>query len=320
MPRRGEKGLLGEYNRRTAALWNDLSDIQKKVFSPPIFYHLSGLPSPTSSPSSGEDSEDESKGYDLTTEERNELQVLYDQMVCTSKVAKVYAKVAAGIPEGPSLPDYNRKSLKCVQKLHNQIENKANHMDFGYYFLAASNHAPTEGGSEAPGWCQEFTSHDDMATYVNEKCNFPTIFAAQVQGLSVERAVANVIGKKAKSNGGKVYSADVVKGELAKKLRAEMCEVGNIKPSQGFPRGPDPASLLIKMGYHVQMVQLEGSTLPPDILKLGFKGMNSKRSLWLNDINAGLFKFEKVPVNSEASKNQKEDLQEEESNLEDDSE
>lgn len=98
-------------------------------------------------------------------------------------------------------------------------------MDFGYYFLAASNHAPTEGGSGESGWCREFTSNDDMADYVTEKCNFGEIFAAQIQGLSVERAVANVIGKKVKSNGGggKVYSADKVKGDLAKKLRADMC-------------------------------------------------------------------------------------------------
>lgn len=121
MPRRGEKGVLGDYNRKTADMWNNLSNIRKKVFNPPIFYRLSGLPSPTSSASSDEDSDDESEGINLTTEEQTELQVLYDEMVCTAKVAKVYAKVAAGIPEGPSLPDFNRKSLKCVQKLHNQV-------------------------------------------------------------------------------------------------------------------------------------------------------------------------------------------------------
>lgn len=49
------------------------------------------------------------------------------------------------------------------------------------------------------------------------------------------------------------------------------------------------------------MIQFPGSTLPPQVLKLGFTKMNNKRKLWLDDIEAGLFKLEKrtQPGNNE---------------------
>lgn len=65
------------------------------------------------------------------------------------------------------------------------------------------------------------------------------------------------------------------------------------EPSQGFPHKPDPAQLLKDKGYKVKIVQLEGSSLKPEDLLLGFDKMNSKRSLWLKDLEAGLFKLEK---------------------------
>ena len=62
----------------------------------------------------------------------------------------------------------------------------------------------------------------------------------------------------------------------------------------GFPRGPDPGKLLLGKGWKVKIRQLPGSSLPPEVLKLGFNAMNSRRSLWLNDIKSGLFILEKI--------------------------
>lgn len=42
------------------------------------------------------------------------------------------------------------------------------------------------------------------------------------------------------------------------------------------------------------MRQLPGSSLSPEVFKLGFNAMNSLCSLWLNDIWDGLFRFEKI--------------------------
>jgi hypothetical protein len=53
--------------------------------------------------------------------EREELQVLYDQIVWKEKVAKEYPKAAGGVLLGPTLPDYNRQSLQCIDRLHNQV-------------------------------------------------------------------------------------------------------------------------------------------------------------------------------------------------------
>lgn len=90
-------------------------------------------------------------------------------------------------------------------------------MDFAYYFIAASTHVDTSGTSRSRAWCKDFTSNDDMAQYVESKSNFPMVFAAHVQGRSVDQAVAQVTEDKAAKN--KPRNADVVKGQLVACLR-----------------------------------------------------------------------------------------------------
>ncbi|KAH9818428.1 hypothetical protein DFH28DRAFT_888384, partial [Melampsora americana] len=59
-----------------------------------------------------------------------------------------------------------------------------------------------------------------------------------------------------------------------------------------FPRGADPVSLLPKRYPTLELVQLPGSTLTSESLKLGFDKMSSStRQLWLNDMNNGVFKL-----------------------------
>lgn len=72
--------------------------------------------------------------------------------------------------------------------------NEPKNMDFAYYLLVCSSHAATESNSSDPGWCREFTSHEEMALYVNKKSNFGNVFSTRVQGLSVAEAVAATIG------------------------------------------------------------------------------------------------------------------------------
>ena len=100
-------------------------------------------------------------------------------------------------------------------------------MDFSYYFLACSAHASTEASSGSPGWCSEFTSHDEMAIYVNKKSNFARVFGACTQGLSVAEVVAQTIGVNVMSNAAKARKTDpgdVVKAKLAALLRTQLCE------------------------------------------------------------------------------------------------
>lgn len=110
MPRKGQKGVLPARNGNSGVKWSSLSAQRQRVFHPSIFYTLSGLPSPNDEPL-----------QDIPSAERAELQELYDEMVCKEKVAKKYAKVVAGIPDGPSLPDYNRRSKKRLEQLHAQV-------------------------------------------------------------------------------------------------------------------------------------------------------------------------------------------------------
>ncbi|EGG06250.1 uncharacterized protein MELLADRAFT_63592 [Melampsora larici-populina 98AG31] len=86
--------------------------------------------------------------------------------------------------------------------------------------------------------------------------------------------------------------ADVIKTDLTKALWADLKEALGYSPGKGFPRKPNPGECLKARGFPVNIVQLDGSSLKPEDLALGVDKMpSSKRSLWLNDVKAGLFKL-----------------------------
>jgi hypothetical protein len=123
----GPKGILANRNRKLGKIWKSLPNEQQEVFHPSVFYILSGLTPPSSDSDVDDDDDDDNHEHglvprlDLEPEHRAELQALYDELVCKDKVAKEYAKVAAGIGQGPSLPDYNRQSQKCIERIHTQV-------------------------------------------------------------------------------------------------------------------------------------------------------------------------------------------------------
>ncbi|EGF97895.1 uncharacterized protein MELLADRAFT_84179 [Melampsora larici-populina 98AG31] len=299
MPPKGVKGILAKRNRDLGKIWTALPDEQHELFHPSIFYRLSGLTPPPNENS--DDEEEDEDVFPLNATELADAQVLYDEVVNKAKVAKDFAKAAAGIPQGPSLPDYNHQSLKCIERLHTQLENESNNMNFSYYLLACSTYASSESSNAAPGWCREFTTHEEMALYVNKKSNFATVFGARAQGLLVSEVVAQTIGGNvmlSSEKARKTDPGDKVKGDLALLLRAMFSALTG--KEQGFPRCPDPESLLLDT-YNIKVVQMPGSTLPKDVLKLGFNGMNSRRSLWLSDVQKNLFRLEKVTPNSDVA-------------------
>ncbi|KAH9806835.1 hypothetical protein DFH28DRAFT_1088747 [Melampsora americana] len=273
MPPKGGKGILAKRNRDLGKIWTALPEEQHIVFHPAVFYRLSGLAPP---PQEDIDNEDEEEDlFSLNPTELAQAKVLYDKVVNKEKVAKEFAKAAAGVPPGPSLPDYNRQSLKCIELLHSQLENESNNMSFAYYLLACSTYASSERSNAAPGWCREFTSHKEMALYVNKKSNFSTVFAARAQGLSVAEVVAQTIGGSVMLSSEKARKpdpGDKVKSDLAGLLRPIFSKL--IGKDQGFPRCPTPESVLLET-YNIKIIQLPGSTLPKDVLKLGINGMNT---------------------------------------------
>ncbi|EGG07832.1 uncharacterized protein MELLADRAFT_85383 [Melampsora larici-populina 98AG31] len=249
-------------------------------------------------PDNGDEEEDM---FPLNPTELAEAQVLYDEVVNKAKVAKEFAKASAGIPQGPSLPDYNCQSLKCIERLYTELEIESNNMNFSYYLLACSTYASSESSNATPGWCREYTTHEEMAIYVNKKANFSTVFGARAQGLSVSEVVAQTIGGNvmlSSENARKTDPGDKVKSELAGLLRGFFSKVTG--KEQGFPRCPDPESVLLET-YNIKIIQLPGSTLPKAVLKLGFNGMNSRRSLWLSDVQKNLFRLQKVSASSDVA-------------------
>ncbi|KAH9823107.1 hypothetical protein DFH28DRAFT_1048686 [Melampsora americana] len=288
-----EIGALAQRNKDLGDMWKNYPVECQQVFNPDIFYDLSGLPQPPQKSDDEADIDEDDLNGGLTPEERKEMQTLYDKMVCVERVASAYAKVAAGNPTGDSLPEFNQKSLKRVNQLHDEIHNESNRMQFAYCFLAADTHAASSGQSAEAEWCQEYTSHEEMADYVRNKANFPKMFATHVQGLSVNELVSRQNGKRSK-DAKTITPTDRVKGELSSCLRQELKRLLNTSPAKGLPRGPDPHLLLKKRYPSFRIVQHPGSRLKPEVLNLGFNGMNSKRSLWLDDIQAGKFQLQKL--------------------------
>ncbi|EGG04774.1 uncharacterized protein MELLADRAFT_88519 [Melampsora larici-populina 98AG31] len=267
MPRKwGQKGILASRNKILGHIWTGLPASHREVFSPPVFHVLSGLSYSQHGKRLQLDEEQQEEEIVLEPGEREALQRLYDQIVWKEKVAKEYSKASKGIPAGPTLPDYN----------------------------PCSNHSSTEVDSSSQGWCEQYTSLDDMGKYVNKKSSFATLFAARAQGLSAGEVVADTIGgngtmtEKAR----KTDPGDKVKADLALELRTRMKAL--LGYEVGFPRGPDPEAILLDKGYDIKIIQLPGSKLPYQTLKLGFNAMNSRRSLWLDDIKANLFNLEKI--------------------------
>ncbi|EGG03928.1 uncharacterized protein MELLADRAFT_89741 [Melampsora larici-populina 98AG31] len=278
MPAGGQTGILGATNKLLGEIWTALPLDHRKVFHPPVFYALSGI---SHSAVEGSDNEDKEPVQPLVLdpEEQTQLQALYDELVCKERVAQDYAKMAAGIPDGPTLPDYNQKSKRCLECIHTQLCNESKNMDLAYYLLACCTHAATESSSSSPGWFREFTSHNEMALYVNKKSNLGTVFAAWVQGLSVAEVVAStIVGSTMVEN-----PAALLLSKFSKMIGYE----------HGFPRGPDPESIL-ENKYLLKIIQLPGSKLSKEVLKLGFNGMNGCRKIWLDDVQANLFKMVKL--------------------------
>ncbi|KAH9808500.1 hypothetical protein DFH28DRAFT_1087718 [Melampsora americana] len=295
MPAGGQTGILGARNKHLGEIWTALPCDHQKVFDPQVSYALSGLSHSTLEGSDNQD-EDPVQPLVLEPEEQGHLQALYDQLVCKERVAQDYAKLAAGIPDGPTLPDYNQKSKKCLERIHTQLHNESKNMDFAYYLLACSTHAATESSSSSLRWCKEFTSHDEMVLYVNKKSNFGTVFSTWVQGLSVAEAVAATIGgstmveseKAQKTNPG-----DNIKKDLAALLCTKFSKLIGYK--HGFPRGPDPESIL-ENNYLLKIIQLLAQNL-----------QRSRRKIWLQDVKANLFKMVKLSSSNSNCENEDDD-------------
>ncbi|EGG10253.1 uncharacterized protein MELLADRAFT_103636 [Melampsora larici-populina 98AG31] len=141
----------------------------------------------------------------------------------------------------------------------------------------------------------KWTSLPDMEQLVYD----PTIFFT-LSGLPLPKKVKPVKLSSADCDELQILYDESVSSNKVSKVYANVAAgIPDVKvigdcPKKGFPCKPDPAQYLRDKGYPVEAVQLPGSTLRHEDLLLGFDKMNSKRTQWLNDLKAGLFKFKKI--------------------------
>lgn len=121
--------LIAERNVKNGQAWSALSDNERDVFTPDIFYALSGVPNPLLSlesdqddPSVHEDRDGDSfipipQAQKLTLEEDQLYRPLYEALVDLQKVSTELGK-----PEtGESVAKLQRKSATAIEKYAHQV-------------------------------------------------------------------------------------------------------------------------------------------------------------------------------------------------------
>lgn len=132
MPVKGQEEariLIAERNVKNGQAWSALSDDEKEVFNPEIFYALAGVPNPLLSPDSDQDCillQDNQDGdslipvpnvHKLTLEQDNLYRPLYESLVNIQKVSNELGK-----PEsGDTVAKVQRKSATAIEKYAHMV-------------------------------------------------------------------------------------------------------------------------------------------------------------------------------------------------------
>ena len=132
MPVKGQEEariLIAERNVKNGQAWSALSDDEKEVFNPEIFYALAGVPNPLLSPDLDQDCislHDDQDGdtlvpvpnvHKLTLEQDNLYHPLYESLANLQKVLNELGK-----PEsGDTIAKVQRKSATAIEKYAHMV-------------------------------------------------------------------------------------------------------------------------------------------------------------------------------------------------------
>ncbi|EGF99753.1 uncharacterized protein MELLADRAFT_112449 [Melampsora larici-populina 98AG31] len=264
MPLQGqEEGgeILGNCHRKNRAKWRALSDDEKAVFNPQIFYALAGLPnflldSETEEEILDNDREEQGLGGDslvpmpkvdkLSVEDDELYRPIYERLVDTVKVENELVKP----PAGPSASQVQRQSKAAFEKIAHQLSCESNCLEFAYYLVATSTVTPIK--TSELGWLKQYMSHPPIATWANETCHLATVFATYSQGVSMVKAIASVNQKPKPQlqHPDKQQPSNKIKVDLGCLLAAITYKTLGYTPPQGFPQTADPVAKLKKGPFH----------------------------------------------------------------------
>ncbi|KAH9820211.1 hypothetical protein DFH28DRAFT_1122041 [Melampsora americana] len=285
-------------NKVNSTTYQALEDDEFMVFTSKIFYALGGYPdyssvTVTEDPNVfGDSSILVPEVPKLSTEDENRYRPIYEKLVDLKKVdrdRKLNTAAASNAKE-------EKRSLQSIKKIAQQLARDQQLMGVDYYLIACSNN--NTGG----GWCQEFTTRDEISKWVQSRAQLQRVFPLYCQNgeiLDEIKAVAaqnQPFGTQNVSNN----RADIDKKTLGGKLSEMLEAVLGYKPGvgRGFPRTPNPIEGIKGRKLPIIVERASDSTMTDEQFQKGFTGMDAKeRRKWIDDINSGKFKIRKLTSN-----------------------
>ncbi|KAH9810726.1 hypothetical protein DFH28DRAFT_902395 [Melampsora americana] len=275
MPQRGDPNaaaVLASRKSSNSDAYQALDDDEYAVFTSRVFYALGGYPD-YSAITINEDSNVFGDSSVLVPEKKVE------------RDRKLNTPATSGKNE-------EKRSLQCMKKIAQQLARDHQLVGLDYYIIACSNN--TAGG----GWCREYTSRDEMLTWVSAKAQLQYVFPLYCQnGRTYEEIKAVVASnaawnKTAAATTHKVSNnqSDKDKKDLGGKLNGLLSQILVDAPTKAkiFPRVPDPIAVL--KARNVEVVQAPGCLMTKEVFQKGFSGMDAKaRRNWLSDVDNGKF-------------------------------
>ncbi|EGG06880.1 uncharacterized protein MELLADRAFT_86318 [Melampsora larici-populina 98AG31] len=299
MPPRGSPNsseLLTIRNQANSKAYQALKDEELDVFTAEIFFSLGGYPDYSSIVIPEDNVHGDSEILvpevpKLAPEEEELYRPIYNRLVDQDKVTR---DRELNTPSNSSRKE-EKRSLQCIKKIAQHLARDHQLVGLEYYLIACSN--TTVGG----GWCREYTSRDEISTWVSTKANLQEVFPLYCQHRATIEEV-NTVAAKAKPNDPKPPNkSDQDKKKLGGLLNKMVDDLIGYHPAHGFPRVPDPVWAITDRKIPIIVERDDDSEMTPEEFSLGFNGMNARaRRHWLADIDSGKFRIKKKVTSNES--------------------
>ncbi|EGG01466.1 uncharacterized protein MELLADRAFT_92157 [Melampsora larici-populina 98AG31] len=272
MPQRGDPfaaKILSRRNTANSDAYQALDDDKYAVFTSNVFYALGGYPD-----------------YSAVT-------ITEDSNVFGDSTILVPEKVARDRElntPAASAHKEEKRSLQCMKKIAQQLARDHQLFGLDYYIIACSN------SSSGGGWCQEYTSRDEMSQWVSTKADLQHVFPLYCQNGNTFKEIQSVVTSNnppATTHKVSNNQSDIDKKTLGVKLNGLLdkllVDVPSTSKSKIFPRVPDPTAVL--KARNVEVERAADSLMTKVEFQKGFNGMDAKgRRNWISDIDSGKFR------------------------------
>ncbi|EGF97301.1 uncharacterized protein MELLADRAFT_86089 [Melampsora larici-populina 98AG31] len=218
MPLRGDPNssdILTCRNQANSITYQALTDDEYAVFTSKVFYALGGYPDygaitiTEDSNAFGDSSILIPEVPKLKEEEELLYRPIYEKLVDSKKVER---DRKLNTPSASSQKQ-EKQSLQCMKKIAQELARYHHLVGLDYYVIACSN------SSSGEGWCREYTSRDEISTWVETKAHLQHVFPLYCQNATTIDEVNSVA---ATSKPSVTHKASNNKSDTDKKTLGDM--------------------------------------------------------------------------------------------------